>query len=222
MMDLLVVPRRIGRLSYSALRYPFTVAEGQLVTRRLDDDSAARLSYERFLGSLDRAAGHVLGDEGLVRRGQALSRRADFLEQAERLDAKAEARRTEADRKLSDEQEQSRQARQDAAAERGQRLAAARRQEQQEKEQAKRDQVEMEATAAAEAEQEAQARAAAADEAEGARRQQIADQQERRTQAPRAQRSQATEKRVAARQRRAEADRLDELADTERQSRKSD
>jgi len=74
-MNLTTVPRNIAKLEYSAVRLPLTVLESRVFARYLPDESPIRLGLERFLGSLDGAAGRLLGDEAITRRGEALSRR---------------------------------------------------------------------------------------------------------------------------------------------------
>ncbi len=51
-------------------------------------------------GSLDAAVGNLLGDAKLSQRGTALVERSDALSRAAKLDAKADAKREQADAKL--------------------------------------------------------------------------------------------------------------------------
>ena len=52
-MGLTAIPRRVGKLEYSAVRLPLTLLENHVVARYWDDEAALRLGFERFLGSLD-------------------------------------------------------------------------------------------------------------------------------------------------------------------------
>ena len=67
---------------------------------RLYSEAPARLFYERSLGAIDAAVGNLLGDPQLKKRGTALVERSDALGRAAKLDAKAAAKREQADAKL--------------------------------------------------------------------------------------------------------------------------
>lgn len=64
--------RRIAKLQYAAARLPFTLLDESVVARCWGRDSAIRVSFERWLGSLDLLAGWLLADDEISRRGQAL------------------------------------------------------------------------------------------------------------------------------------------------------
>ena len=66
------VPRRIAKLQYAAARLPFALLGEGFVARYWDRDAAIRVSFERWLGSLDLLAGRLLADDEIARRGQAL------------------------------------------------------------------------------------------------------------------------------------------------------
>jgi hypothetical protein len=74
-MDSTAVPRSAARLQYALARLPFTLLQRLVVARCWGEDSPVRLSFERFLGSLDWLAGWLLDDAELARRGEALMRR---------------------------------------------------------------------------------------------------------------------------------------------------
>jgi hypothetical protein len=59
---------------YANMRRSLTAFEERIVGRYLDEDTLARTSFERFLGSLDRLAGWLLNDDEISHRGQALTR----------------------------------------------------------------------------------------------------------------------------------------------------
>jgi uncharacterized protein (DUF2267 family) len=79
------VLRSIARLQYAAARLPFTLLDERVVARYWDQDALVRAGFERWLGSLDVAAGWLLGDDAVSRRGLLLLRlpgdpaRADTL-----------------------------------------------------------------------------------------------------------------------------------------------
>jgi hypothetical protein len=71
-MNPTALPNSMARLQYAAVRLPFTFLDEHVVARCWDQDAFVRLSFERFLGSLDQVAGWLLADDGISRRGQAL------------------------------------------------------------------------------------------------------------------------------------------------------
>jgi hypothetical protein len=93
--------RAILHLPYQAARTPLAILDTQLV-KRLPDDSAPRLVFERLLGSIDEAAGRLLDDKGLERRGTQLRVRADMLGRAAQLERRAAARRRAATETVQD------------------------------------------------------------------------------------------------------------------------
>jgi uncharacterized protein (DUF2267 family) len=66
--------RSIARLQYAAARLPFTLLDERVVARYWDQDALVRAGFERWLGSLDVAAGWLLGDDAVSRRGLVLLR----------------------------------------------------------------------------------------------------------------------------------------------------
>jgi hypothetical protein len=220
-MGLTTVPARLAKLEYSAIRLPFTLLETHVVARYLDDEAPLRLGFEHFLGSLDGFAGRILSDGDISRRGQALTRRAEFLAKAGELDTKARARRAQAEEKLRAGQAQARQARQQAHTETDDKIAAAYRREQEDKQQVRRTADARAQRKTAQAEHTAKKRAAKAEAAKQATQKSISAQQDRATAATGQRLSDAAEKHSSARNRRQEADRLDQLARREREARRT-
>jgi len=219
-MNALTVPRAVVALEYKALRYPSHLLSTKVVATRLPEESGFRLAYERFLGALDSKAGALLDDQDLLDRGRALSRRADVIEKAVVLEAKAEARKAEADAKLrstakkvQDRKTEARETHLDdvAQAEADKREAKA----EAARKAAQRKSAEREAVAA-------KAQHAIEAEKERARQQEarIEQQTEARTAAPKAQLSDAVEDSKAARKRKDDAEELARLAEQEKLSRK--
>jgi hypothetical protein len=95
-VNVLIVPRTLAALEYKAVRYPAQLLETRLIAVRLSDDNPLRLGFERLLGRLDGAAGKLLADQGLAERGRFLTRRVEVLEKAVALEAKAAQRQESA------------------------------------------------------------------------------------------------------------------------------
>jgi hypothetical protein len=73
-MNPVTFSRRIAKLEYKAVRWPFTVLDGRFITRYWGQDALLRSGFQRFLGSLDRFAGWLLADNAISQRGQNLLR----------------------------------------------------------------------------------------------------------------------------------------------------
>jgi hypothetical protein len=93
--------RAVLHLPYQAARTPLAILDTQLV-KRLPDDSPPRLAFERLLGTIDEAAGRLLDDKGLERRGTQLRERADKLGHAAQLEQRAATRRRAATEMVQD------------------------------------------------------------------------------------------------------------------------
>jgi hypothetical protein len=218
-MGFSTIPRRVGKLEYAAVRLPFTLLEDHLVARYWDDEAALRLSFERFLGSLDGIAGWLLADEHISRRGHALRRRTEFLAKAGGLDTKAQGRRAQAEEKLQAAQAQTSQTSVQAREELNDEIAASYQQLQEDKRQA-HEQADARANAdKARAEQTAQTRAAQAEQSQQAEQDHISAEQDQVRTAASQQLSGAAKKHASATGRRREADRLNQLATNERDER---
>ena len=99
LMKIAEIPFAALRFQYQIARIPLQLIEDQMAAR-LYKEAPMRLFYERSLGSLDAAVGNLLGDPKLSQRGTALVERSDALSRAAKLDAKADAKREQADAKL--------------------------------------------------------------------------------------------------------------------------
>lgn len=220
-MRVLTVPRTVAALEYKALRYPSQLLETKVIATRLPEASRFRLAFERLLGTVDSTAGKLLADQGLTDRGRFLTRRAEILEKAVSLEAKAAERREQASADLRAKTKQAEQQKARAAQEHqrtAHQIAADKA--------AAKTAVEREAQSQKVAEDKAIAAKTAAQLA--AQRDKLRKQEARitaataaRTAAPKAQLSKAVADTQTAQERKAHADRLAELAAAERQSRKS-
>jgi len=75
-MDPVTFSRRIAKLEYKAVRWPFTLLDDRLITRCWGQDALLRSGFRRFLGSLDRFVGWLLADDAISQRGRDLLRHA--------------------------------------------------------------------------------------------------------------------------------------------------
>jgi hypothetical protein len=218
-MGFSTIPRQVGKLEYAAVRLPFTLLEDHVVARYWDDEAVLRLGFEYFLGSLDGAAGWLLADERISRRGQALRRRTEFLAKAGDLDTKAQARRAQADEKLQAAQAHARRTRVQAREALNDEIAASYQQLQEDKQQA-HERADARADAdKAQAEQTAQTRAAHAEQAQQAEQDHISAEQDQVRAAASQQLSDAAHKHASATDRRQEADLLNQRATNEQDQR---
>lgn len=212
--------RALLRLPYQAARAPLAVVDTKLV-KRLPADSRPRLAFERMIGSIDLAAGRLLDDRGVEKRGAAVRERADTLGHAVQLEQDAAQRRTAAADTVEEAEQRASALREDAQRRQREGVQAAVQDEQKAKQAASRR---------------ARAQAAATKrqaEARAASRLETVDQQRKQTEAKAATRTSkataqaktqlasAAEKKTAARSRRAQADQLGELSTARQQARKS-
>ena len=69
--------RNAAKEQYANVRRSLADFEERVVARYWDENTLARTSFGRFLGSLDRVAGWLLADDELSRRGRALMRQTE-------------------------------------------------------------------------------------------------------------------------------------------------
>ncbi len=113
-MDVLTVPKTIASLEYTALRLPLTLVETQVVARLFGEESGVRVGFEKALGTVDMTVGRWIGDDRRATRGAALSRRAEVLAKAVRLEQKAATRKEQATSELHEAREAADQRRKQA------------------------------------------------------------------------------------------------------------
>jgi len=215
-MGLTTIPRRVGRLEYSAARLPFTVVEKRVLGRYLDEHQFLRIRFERFLGSLDGLAGWLLADADISRRGRALRRRTEFLAKANDLDRKAKERKDQAEWKLRSEQGNAHQARENVQRELDEKIAAAYDADREQKRRAGRAADASADAEKAQARRDAQIRAAEAEDAKRAEHERISADEEEVTTAAEQRLSDAADRRRLVKYRREEADHLGQIAADER------
>ena len=216
-MNVLTVPRTVVALEYKALRLP--AAAVGLAVGTLDDESRVRLAFEKALGGVDATVGKLLKDEGLARRGTALSRRAEVLETAVRLEEKAEQRKAAADGELQEQKQAAAAQRREAAQRKADEARRVREQAAAEKRRVKAEADAQEKAAAQAVRSTATAKIEAERERLAETEQRIEERTAARTAAPKAQLEDAVERQQAADAERSAADRLASLAAAERESR---
>jgi hypothetical protein len=210
----------ILRFQYRLVRYPLQLIENRIMVR-LDSEAPVRVTYERALGELDATIGGVLGDHELAEAGAALVKRSGVLARAAELDAKATGRRQQADTELKSVTDAAIEQREEARAATEQ-IASEARATAQERKQEAAQQARTRVTAATQR----------ADEVAAQRKEQVASakrQDEKRiraaetaaTEAARSKLVDAQEKRQEAANKRTAADRVEELADAEKQKRQA-
>ena len=70
-MDPATTLRKLGKLEYTAARLPLSLLDA-CVVRHWHEDTAARVGFERYLGTLDQLAGRLLTDDAICERGRLL------------------------------------------------------------------------------------------------------------------------------------------------------
>jgi hypothetical protein len=98
-MRIIDAPFAVLRFQYRIARVPLQMIEERVVAR-MGSEAPVRLFYERSLGLLDSAVGNVLGDVRLAMRGSALVERSDALGRAAQLDADADQARQQSGAEL--------------------------------------------------------------------------------------------------------------------------
>jgi hypothetical protein len=70
-MDPATTLRKLGKLQYAVARLPLSLLDA-CVVRHWHEDAAARVGFERYLGTLDLLAGQLLADAAIRQRGWLL------------------------------------------------------------------------------------------------------------------------------------------------------
>jgi hypothetical protein len=212
--------RAVLRVQYQIARFPLQLIEEQVMTR-LDSEASLRLIYERSLGVLDAAAGNVLGVPTLAQRGVTNIERSDTLMRAADLDAAANATVAQADSELKDARGAATQA-EDEAHEEKAREAEQARDTAEGRKRAARKAADQRADAAKKQADETAAQRKGAAEAAKREEHAVIRAGEKLAEADaQAKLDEAQDNRGVAARKRAEADRLEDLADVEKAKRRS-
>ncbi|KUI35976.1 IF2 family translation initiation factor [Mycobacterium sp. IS-1590] len=220
-MSLTAIPKAVLRLQYQVARVPLQLIDDRFVAR-MDDEAPARLFYERSLGMLDTAVGAALGDHELQKRGATLVERSDALRRAAELDAAADENVKQAGRELNVTREKALQDKQEAFEE----TEAEARQARTEAQQRKRAAVEKAEKKIVEdkkkADEIAEQRKKNVETAERREEEQIEAAERSAAKVASVKMADAQDKRVHAAATRAQADKIDDLADAEKEKRQAD
>lgn len=220
-MKITDVPFAVLRLQYQVARFPLQVIEDRVVAR-LDSEAPARLFYERSLGMLDLAVGNALSAPDVEQRGAALIERSEALRRAAQLDETATEVQNQAEAELESTREQAKREKQQAEQDRQREIEEARQTASERKQNAVQDAQKKAADAKEEADQLAAQRVKSA---EAARRQEeavISTTEKSVEKLAQTKLDDAADKAGAAAAKRAQADRVEDLADTEKEKRQQE
>jgi hypothetical protein len=220
-MRVIQLPFALLRFQYQLARLPLRLIEDRFVAQ-MNSEAPARLWYERSMGLLDTAVGTALRDPAVRKRGATLVERSDALRRAAQLDAAAEENAEAAEAELKVTREKALQEKQEAFQETTREAREAREEAQQRKREAIED-----------AEKRIVADKKQVDEVAAQRKKAVEDaKREEEAQIDAVQRSAATQagakledaqdKHIDAASKRAQADSIEDLADTEKEKRKAD
>lgn len=219
-MNIVSVPLAVLRVQYKIARFPLQVIEQQVMSR-MPTEAPARLMYERGLGMLDGTVGSVLGDHDLVQRGSALSQRTDALARAAVLDEVAALKEQKADAELRANHRQANEQQEKAHEEKQREVARARAREEERKRAAVREAEERKAAAERQADEQAAQRQKAAEAAQRSKQAKIKAEEEKAAAPAKAQLKDAAAKQSEAADKRARADRVEELTEAEKAKRQN-
>ncbi|MEO3758928.1 IF2 family translation initiation factor [Mycobacterium sp. B14F4] len=220
-MTITELPLRLLRFQYQVARLPLQLIEDRFVAQ-MDSEAPARLWYERSLGMLDTAVGTALADSAVRERGATLLERSDALRRAAQLDAAAEENTRAAEAELKATQEKALQEKQQAFQETTRETKEARAEAQQRKREAIEDTEERIAADKKQADEVAAQRKEAVEQAKVQEQAQIDAAERSAAKAAGAKLDDAQDKRIDAASKRAQADRIEDLAETEKEKRQAD
>ncbi len=220
-MNIVNMPVVILRLQYRIARLPLQLIEDRVMTR-LDAETPARLFYERSLGALDAAVGSVLGDVNLQASGTALVDRSDALARAARLNAAAEAKREKADAALRSDLTEAVEEQQEAHETRQQEAQQARRAARKRADNAAEKATQRTAAVKQEAQAAATKKASAVEAARKDAHEAILADERVVVEQAKGTLEEASDKRGTAAAKRARANRVEELAETEKANRQAE
>ncbi|KUH72411.1 IF2 family translation initiation factor [Mycolicibacterium novocastrense] len=220
-MSLTAIPKAVLKFQYQVARVPLQLIDDRFVAR-MDDEALARLFYERSLGMLDTAVGTALGDRELQKRGATLVERSDALRRAAELDAAADENVKQAGRELKVTREKALQDKQKAFEE----TEAEARQARTEAQQRKRAAVENAEKKIVEdkkrADEIAEQRKKNVETAKRREEEQIDAAERTAAKVASVKMADAQDKRVDAATTRAQAEKIEDLADAEKEKRQAD
>jgi hypothetical protein len=217
-MSITDLPLAVLKIQYRLARLPLQVVD-ERVFGRMESDAPARLFFERSLDMLDVTVGNVLRAPEFERRGTELIERSDALRRAAQLDAAASENIKAAGANVRATREKAAQEQQDARAEKESAVRNARTEAQNRKRNAVKNAETRIVTGAKRADEAATQREGAVD---AAKREEVAiirATEQNAAAAADAKLKDAHDKRDEAASNVAQADRLEELADNEKERR---
>jgi hypothetical protein len=214
------MPLAVLRFQYGLARLPLQVVEQQVLAR-MDSEAPARLFVERSLGMLDATVGSVLRSPELEQRGAALIERSDALSRAARLDAAASENIKAAGANVRATREKAEQEKIDAHADKLADIDEARDQAQERKRAAVEDTEKRVAAGRKRADEAAAQRKGSVEAAKQEEEAMIRAAEQSTTAAAEAKLKEAVDQRGAAVSKRVQADRIEELADVEKERRQT-
>jgi hypothetical protein len=220
-MRIIDAPRGVLRLQYRIVRFPLQIIEKRVVAR-MGSEAPARLFYERSLGLLDAAVGNALGDWRLAKRGGALAERSDALRRAAQLDAAADQARQQSSADLKAKNDKAIEDRQDTRAARERVVGEAQTVAENRKRAAEEAAAQRTAAAKKQADDVAAQRKNSAEAAKRDKQAGIRANEQKAAAAAKSKLDDAQARRTQADNKRARADRVEELADSEKQKRRSE
>ena len=220
-MKVVEIPLVVLRFQYQIARLPLQLIEDQVVAR-LRSEGPARLLYERSFGALDATVGKLLGDPQLEKRGAALVERSNALGKAAKLDATATRNREQADAKLEATHDEVVADINEARDATRRRAVQARTNAEQRKRAADEAAEKRTVAAKTQADEAAAQRKKTAETVKRQEEAKIGAAEARATKAAESKLDDAQAKRSEAARKRAQADRVEELANIEKQKRRSD
>ena len=188
----------------------------------MGSEAPARLFYERSLGLLDAAVGNALGDFRLAKRGGALSERSDALRRAAQLDAAADQARQQSSADLKAKSDKAIEEQQDARAAKKREVEEARSSAEERKRAAQEAAAQRTAAAKKQADDVAGQRKNSAEAAKREEQVRIRANEQKAAAAAKSKLDDAQARRRKADIKRAHADRVEGLADAEKQKRQSE
>ena len=208
------------RLQYRIVRFPLQMIEERVVAR-MGSEAPARLFYERSFGLLDAAVGNVLGDFRLQTRGGALVERSDALGRAAKLDAAADKARQQSSTDLKAKSDKAIEDQQEARAAKDRDVAEARTAAEERKQAVEEAAAQRTAAVKRRADDVAAQRKNSAEAAKRDEQARIRANEQKAAAAAKSKLDDAQARRAKANGKRAQADRVEELADIEKQKRQA-
>ena len=219
-MKITDVPFAVLRFQYQLARLPLQLIEDRVVAR-MDSEAPARLFYERSMGLLDATVGNALGAPDVRRRGAALAARSEDLRRAARLDEAASENIKQAGANVKTTREKAAKEAKDAHAETERDVQAARENAQERKRAAVENAEKRIAAGRKQADRVGAERKGAVEAAKREEEAEIRAAEETATAVADERVNDAKEKRLDATRKLSQADRIEKLADAEKEQRRS-